>query len=82
MDITPLLHQALQLMAVGMSVVIMFLVMLVGVLKLVSAVVNRNGGEVSPAFDEPIESAGSSSSADEEIVAVISSAIHRFRAQR
>ncbi len=81
MDFTPLLSQGLQLMAVGMTVVILFLVLLIGVLKLVSAIVGHYEDDVAPSSDEPLDGVVSSSSVDEEIVAVISSAVHRYRAQ-
>ncbi len=77
-----LLFESFMLMLIGMGIVFGFLLLLVGILRLMSALVQRlaPADELQPASSPtaaPLPADGS-----EELIAVISAAITRYRAQR
>lgn len=77
-----LLFESFMLMLIGMGIVFSFLLLLVGILRLMSALVLRlaPAEELQPSPSPaaaPLPADGS-----EELIAVISAAIARYRAQR
>lgn len=67
-----LLAEGLQLMAVGMGVVFLFLGLLVGVVTLVSAVIQKFEVNAVHAGTEPLN--------DVDLLSVITEAVNRYRA--
>ena len=69
-------------MAIGMSIVFLFLLLLVGVLTLMSRLIIRYAPAPAPlvAGGEPLPSGGGGDERDEELVAVISAAVAKYRA--
>ncbi|MEA3276949.1 MAG: OadG family protein [Pseudomonadota bacterium] len=79
MAVTGLLMEGLRLMAIGMGIVFAFLLLLVGVLRVMSLAVMRFApGEPAPASG-PVSEAPVT---DGELVAVITAAIARYREGR
>ncbi|MCF7984092.1 MAG: OadG family protein [Thiohalocapsa sp.] len=78
-----LIIESLRLMGIGMGIVFSFLLLLIGLLRVMSAVAIR----LAPAEPQPPQmplTAGVSpaSSADDDVIAVIAAAIGRYRARR
>ena len=80
MDVTDLLKEALGLMVIGMGIVFAFLLLLVGVMRVMSAAAMHFAPEPQPVTADSAQASGDI--ADAELVAVISAAIARFRAGR
>ena len=79
-EITLLLTESVNLLVVGMSVVFVFLTVLIGVVKLMSSLVQK--------FPEPVEpelvrqkssTVESTKDISPDVVAAISAAIHQYR---
>lgn len=69
-----LLAQGLQLMGVGMGVVFLFLGLLVGIISLVSRIIQKG---------ESVEvKAGAESMSRDDLLAVLTEAVSRYRADR
>ncbi|MCA1773316.1 MAG: OadG family protein [Halomonas sp.] len=78
-----LLQEGLGLMALGMGVVFVFLAILVFSLTLMSGVIRRFQPTPSPVESNSNAKPGSSvKSQDDETLAVISAAVHRYRSKR
>jgi len=75
-----LLIESLRLLVIGMGIVFAFLVLLVGVVRLMSWSVTR----LEPAQPQPIAASPPSTPTDQpdDLIAVISAAITRYRAGR
>jgi len=76
MDIDELLKQSFQLLGLGMGSVFIILILLIGIITLISKLVPE---------DLPVEAAPSRSSVspvDNQHIAVIQTAIHKFRKSR
>ena len=78
MPVTDLLIEGSKLLVLGMGIVFTFLVMLVGAMKVMSAVALRLSPE-EPTSNAPVSPNASSNSEDQNLVAVISAAITQFR---
>ena len=85
MPVTDLLLEGLRLMVIGMGIVFAFLLLLVGVLRLMSGAVLRFAPE-SPALSGSAAAIAHGRPADAvddpELIAVISAAIARYRSDR
>jgi oxaloacetate decarboxylase gamma subunit len=81
MPVSELIVEALRLMGIGMGIVFAFLLLLVGVLRLMSAAVARYAPP-PPALVSDAGRGGADAAADGELVAVISAAIARYRRAR
>jgi len=81
MPVNELILEALRLLAIGMGIVLAFLLLLVGVLRLMSAAVARFAPP-PPALAADTGRGGADAGADGELVAVISAAIARYRRDR
>lgn len=80
MQDTNLLNEGLALMGMGMGFVFVFLTVLVISVTLMSGAVRRFQPAASaPAAQRPAGSPAASSKQDEEVMAVISAAVHRYR---
>ncbi len=67
-----LMQQGLQLMALGMGVVFLFLGLLIGVISLVSQVIQK--------FETaPVEAANASTSTENDLIEVITEAVKQYR---
>jgi len=67
-----LMQQGVQLMALGMGVVFLFLGMLIGVISLTSKVIQH--------FETPAtDTANTSASSDQDLIEVISQAVQQYR---
>ncbi|MYL23327.1 OadG family protein [Vreelandella massiliensis] len=75
-----LLNEGLALMALGMGFVFVFLTVLVISVTLMSSVVRRF--QPAPAPLAPVKQAPSAALQDDETLAVISAAVHRYRHQK
>ncbi len=77
MSESALLVESLQLMGIGMGIVFSFLVLLVGMLRLMSSLALR----LAPLESSPAQTPPSSVPADEsdDLIAVIASAVARYR---
>ncbi len=73
MPFSALIWEGLRLMGIGMGIVFAFLLLLIGLLRLLALGVQR----FAPA--ERIEGEAPEGTADAELIAVISAAIHRYR---
>lgn len=83
MQDTNLLSEGFALMGLGMGFVFVFLTVLVISIVLMSSIVRRFQPAVSaPAAQVPSKSATASINQDEEVMAVISAAVHRYRRQK
>jgi oxaloacetate decarboxylase gamma subunit len=78
--VNELLVEALRLMGVGMGIVLAFLLLLVGVLRVMSALAGRLAPP-SPLIAAP-ETDRPAPEGDAELVAVISAAVARYRKSR
>jgi len=76
MDVTDLLKEALGLMVIGMGIVFAFLLLLVGVMRVMSAAAMRFTPEPPSMTADSAQTAGKI--ADAELVAVISAAVASF----
>jgi oxaloacetate decarboxylase gamma subunit len=72
MPINELLGEGLQLMLLGMGVVFLFLGLLVGVVTLISRIIQNIESKNE-------ESAGTAISAEDELLEVITTAVQRYR---
>lgn len=77
MPVTELLLDGLRLMAIGMGIVFLFLLLLIGILRLLSGAVSRFAPEPPATIAHP-PLAGEIQ--DPERIAVIAAAIARYRA--
>lgn len=80
MNVADLLMEGLRLMGIGMGIVFAFLLLLVGVMRIMSGAVGRFAPSSTPAG-----AAGGPMSGelpDAELVAVISAAVARYRRER
>lgn len=83
MPISDLLMDGLYLMLLGMGIVFAFLTLLVGAMRLMSRLAFGLAGE--PVAEAPLEVSPANATPgvyDEEIVAVISAALQRYRSRR
>ena len=78
-----LLFESFMLMLIGMGIVFGFLLLLVGILRLMSTLILRlaPAEELQPAAPSP-SAALPPADGSEDLIAVISAAITRYRAQR
>ncbi|PCF96985.1 OadG family protein [Vreelandella nigrificans] len=83
MQDTELLHEGLALMGLGMGFVFVFLTVLVISVTLMSKLIGRfqPAPVASPARGKSVKSSASKE-ADDEVLAVISAAVHRYRSSR
>lgn len=83
MPVTELLLEGLRLMAIGMGIVFAFLLLLVAVLRFMSSAVARFVPEL-PALSGTTAGVARAAGAaeDQELIAVISAAIARYRADQ
>ena len=80
MQDTNLLNEGLALMGMGMGFVFVFLTVLVITVTLMSGVVRRfQPAAPAPAVKRSTGSAAAATHQDEEVMAVISAAVHRYR---
>ena len=77
MNIPDLLMEGLRLMAIGMSIVFAFLLLLVGVMRVMSAVAMRLAPDPGLAVAARIP--GAAERDDSELIAVITAAVDRYR---
>ena len=77
MNTPDLLMDGLRLMAIGMGIVFAFLLLLVGVMRAMSAVAMRVAPEPGLAVGDRVPAAAEQ--ADSELVAVITAAVARYR---
>jgi oxaloacetate decarboxylase gamma subunit len=80
MPVTNLLIESLQLMAIGMGLVVAFLLLLVGVLRVIAVAVARFAPP--PPLVALSHGSYAEDTDDGELVAVISAAIARYRKER
>ncbi|MBK5964790.1 sodium pump decarboxylase subunit gamma [Thiocystis minor] len=79
MNESTLLIESLRLMVIGMGIVYAFLLLLVGVLRLMSSLILRLAPEEAlPLATTPTQSP---SSAPDDLIAVIAAAVARYRRQ-
>lgn len=77
----PLLEQGIELMLVGMGVVMVFLLGLVGVVRVMSALVARLAPDAVPAASPAAAPAAAPAAVDARTLAVIREAIRHHRGQ-
>ncbi len=77
MNIPDLLMEGLRLMAIGMGIVFAFLLLLVGVMRVMSAVAMRLAPDPGLAVAARIP--GAAERDDSELIAVITAAVDRYR---
>jgi oxaloacetate decarboxylase gamma subunit len=82
MVVDELLMEGLRLMVIGMGIVFAFLLLLVGVLRGMSAIVLRFAHEARIAKDGEGTSTLAPKTEEMELVAVISAAVARYRRSR
>jgi oxaloacetate decarboxylase gamma subunit len=84
MPVNELLLEGLRLMLIGMGIVFAFLLMLVGVLRLMSRFAKRLAPEThaAAAAGYPIPPGPAGQLDQVELVAVLSAALHRYRKDR
>lgn len=80
MQDSQLLHEGLALMGLGMGFVFVFLTVLVITTTLMSKVIGRFFPEPAPAAPAPSRRAPAAR--DDDLMAVISAAVHRYRRDR
>ena len=78
-----LLQQGIELMVFGMGTVFVFLVVLIGVTNAMSAIVQRFFPEIPPSLepDRAVANAAADPQQDEQLIAVISAAVHKYRSR-
>jgi oxaloacetate decarboxylase gamma subunit len=78
-----LIIESLRLMGIGMGIVFSFLLLLIGLLRVMSAVALRLAPAEPQPPRSPLQGGGSSPQADDdELIAVIAAAIGRYRVRR
>lgn len=83
MSVTDLLGQSAQLMVLGMLSVFVFLFVLIGCISLLSRLIGKLQPVEAPAAPAQVsESVPANLMSDPELVSVITSAIHNYRAQK
>lgn len=80
MEVTDLLMDSLRLLVVGMAIVFAFLLLLVGVMRAMSAAVMRLAPQPQVAAADREQSTGDAG--EGELIAVITAAVARFRRDR
>jgi len=80
MPVTGMLLEGLQLLVIGMGIVYAFLLLQVGLLTLVARLVRRIEGP-PPALVGPAMGQDASGPAGPEVVAAVTAAVHRYRAE-
>ncbi|HDZ47019.1 hypothetical protein LCGC14_0154900 [marine sediment metagenome] len=83
MQDSELLQDGLALMALGMGFVFVFLTVLVISVTLMSKLIGRfQPAAVATGQTKPTATSATSSAKDDEVIAVISAAVHRYRKSR
>ena len=83
MTSSELLMEGVELMVLGVGTVFVFLVLLVGLINLMSALINRFFPEAAPAAAKPKRiAAATAQPIDPELLAVIGAAVSQHRARR
>ena len=82
MTSSELLMEGVELMVLGVGTVFVFLVLLVGLINLMSALINRFFPEAAPAAKPKRMATAAAQSIDPELLAVIGAAVSQHRARR